>query len=85
MEPLRGGSRPSDKGGGGGGHPDPEISRGAQSPKKFFRLFGPHFDRKIRGGGRAPRAPPLDPPLPLSRVFDMLQYFEAILPSLKSF
>ena len=50
MKPLRGGSRPSDKGGGGAGHPDPEISRGAQSPKKFFRLFGPHFDRKIRGG-----------------------------------
>ena len=72
------------RGGGGGGHPDPEISRGAQSPKKFFRLFGPHFDRKIRGG-RAPRAPPLDPPLPLPTVFDMLQYFEAILPSLKSF
>ena len=39
------------RGGGGGGHPDPEISRGAQSPKKFFRLFGPHFDRKIKGGG----------------------------------
>ena len=80
MEPLRGGSRPSDKGGGGGGggHPDPEISRGPN-------LFGPHFDRKIRGGGRAPRAPPLDPPLPLPTVFDMLQYFEAMLPSLKSF
>ena len=75
MEPLRGGSRPSDKGG-GGGHPDPEISRGAQSPKKFFRLSGSHFDRKIREG---------EPLGPLPTVFDMLQYFEAILPSLKSF
>ena len=34
---------------GGGGHPDPEI-RGGRSPKKFFRPFGPHFGRKIRGG-----------------------------------
>ena len=38
-------------GGGGGSHPDPEI-RGAVT----------HFGREIRGG-RAPRAPPLDPPL----------------------
>ena len=75
MEPLRGGSRPSDKGGGGGGHPDPEISRGAQSPKKFFRLFGPHFDRKIRGRGG-----PLGP-LPWIRHCPS----PAILPSLKSF
>ena len=30
MEPLSRGSRPTDKGG-GGGHPDPEIRRGAQS------------------------------------------------------
>ena len=70
MEPLSGGSRsPSDKGG-------PVC-------KKFFRPLGPHFGRKIRGD-RVPRAPPLDLLLPLPRVFDMLQYFEAILPSLKS-
>ena len=68
MEPLIGGSRPSDKG------------RGAVSQKIFFWLLGPHFDQKIRGA----TAPPLHPPLPLPRVFDMLQYFEAILPSLKS-
>ena len=61
------------QGGGGGG-----------LPKNFFRPFGPHFGRKIRKGGVPPWAPPLDPPLPLPRVFDMLRYLEAILPSLKS-
>ena len=54
-----GGSRPSDKRGGGAGHPDPEIGGGVAS-KKFFRPFGPHFGLKI--GGWAPRAPPLYPP-----------------------
>ena len=52
---FSGGSRPSDKGGGGvglgGGHPDPEIRGRTRSPKKFFRSFGPHFGRQIRGGG----------------------------------
>ena len=42
------GSRPWDKGG--------------EGKKTFFRPFGPHFGIKIRGG-RALRAPPLDPPL----------------------
>ena len=58
-------SRPSDKGGGGGGggHSDPEIRWGEQPPKNFFGPFGLQFGLKIRGGGRAPRAPPLDPPL----------------------
>ena len=60
-------------GGVGGGHPDPEIRGRTRCPKKFFRSFGPHFGRKISGGGggRAPRAPPLDPPVVLSffRVF----------------
>ena len=54
------------KGEGGGegrrGHPDPEISRG-QSQKNFFWPFWPQFGLQIRGWGRAPRAPPLDPPL----------------------
>ena len=71
MEPLSGGSRsPSDKGG-------PVC-------KKIFSALGASFWSKKKGWGRAPRAPPLDLPLPLPRVFDMLQYFEAILPSLKS-
>ena len=41
--------------------------RGGPGSKKFFsRPLGPHLGRKIRGGeGRAPRAPPLDPPLTL--------------------
>ena len=34
-----GGSRPSDKGGGGPGHPDPEI-RGTRSQKIFFGPSG---------------------------------------------
>ena len=42
------------KGGGGGGlgggHPDPEIRGRTRSPKNFFRSFGPHFGRQIRGG-----------------------------------
>ena len=49
-----------EEGGGGeeGGHPDPEI-RGAGTglPKKFF------FWSKNKGEARAPRVPPLDPPL----------------------
>ena len=54
-----GGSRPSDKGGGGGGsHPDPEIKRGGPGLKKNFGQFGV----KIRGGG-PPWASLLDPPL----------------------
>ena len=45
-----GGSRLSD-GGGGGGHPDPEIGGGGPGLKnKFFQAFGPQFGRKIRGG-----------------------------------
>ena len=60
---FSGGSRPSDKGG-GGGHPDPEI-RGARPQKICFRPLGPHFGLKIRGG-HVPRAPPLDPPLELN-------------------
>ena len=59
-----GGSRTSDKG--GGGHPDPEI-RGGSPPKFFFRLFGPQFRSNNKGerkggGGKPPRAPRLDPP-----------------------
>ena len=45
-----GGSRPSDKGRGGSGHPDPEIGGGGRSPKNFFRPFGPHFGRKVFWG-----------------------------------
>ena len=49
---LRGGSRPSDKGEGGG------------LKKIFFWPFGPQFGLKIRGGGgQATQAPPLNPPL----------------------
>ena len=56
-----GGSRTSDKG--GGGHPDPEI-RGGSLRKFFFRLFGPQFrsnnkgERKGgEGGGQVPPGP----------------------------
>ena len=40
-------------GGGGSGHPDPEI-RSGQSPKNFFRPFGPQFGLKIRGAPPRP-------------------------------
>ena len=42
-------SRPSDEGGGGGGHPDPEI-RGAVS-KKYISAFRPSVWSKDKGGG----------------------------------
>ena len=43
---FSGGSRPTDKRGGGGGHPDPDIREGGGLQKTFFR-----FGLKIRGGG----------------------------------
>ena len=55
-----GGSRPSDKGG-GGGHPDPEISGGGgggRSPKNFFSALPASLWSKNKGG---PGPPPLDP------------------------
>ena len=45
---------------------DPEIKAGggeAVSKNNFFRVFGPQFGLKIRGGGGPPWAPPRDPPL----------------------
>ena len=61
-----GGTRPSDKGGGGrvgGGHLDPEI-RGARSQKKLFSALRASVWSKNRGGGgRPPWASPLHPPL----------------------
>ena len=75
-----GGSRISDKG--GGGHPDPEI-RGGSLQKFFFRLFGPQFRSnnkgERKGGGQAPPGP-----LPGStKVKDdtNLNFFESALTS----
>ena len=43
---------------------DLEITGGeAQSPKTFFRPFGPQFGLEIRRGGGHLLASPLDPPL----------------------
>ena len=82
MESLSGGSKyPSDKGG-RGGHPDPEI-RGGPGLQKTFLALRALFRSKNKGEPSLP-ASPLDPQLPLPRVFDTLQYFEAILPLLKS-
>ena len=49
------GSRPSDKGGGGGGHPDPEIrGRGPVSKKYFWALRASFSSKnKVEGGGGA--------------------------------
>ena len=49
---FSGGSRPTDKEG-GGGHPDPDIREGGGLRKKFFR-----FALKIRGGGGSLRPLP---------------------------
>ena len=58
---ISGGSRPSGKGGGGCGHPDPEIRGGGGRPqKKFFSARRALFWSKNKG---EMRAPPLDPPL----------------------
>ena len=60
-----GGSRPSDKGWGGGGSSRPWDKGGGGGLKKIFRPFGPQFGPKIRGGGGA--APPLDLPTLVQR------------------
>ena len=47
----------------GPGHPDPEIT-GSPVLKNFYALRASVWsDNKGGGGGRAPRAPPLDPSL----------------------
>ena len=56
--------------GGGPGHPDSEIRRGA-GLKYFLWPFSPHFGLKIRGG-QAPPASPLDLPL-LQQFWHKLQ------------
>ena len=48
MDSRSGGSRTSDKGGGGGGHPDPEIREG--SPKTFFSALWASVWSKNKGG-----------------------------------
>ena len=56
-------------GGGGVGHPDPEM-RGGPSLKK--KIGGPQFGLKISGVGS--RASPLDPPLqPTHNLIPQLQ------------
>ena len=60
--PYSGGSRPSDKGGGGAGHPDPELG-GGLSPKQFFSALRASVWSNNKGG-QPPWAPPLDRPLP---------------------
>ena len=44
-------------GGGGGGHPDPEIGGGAVS-QNIFRLFGLQFGLRIRGRAGSPGPSP---------------------------
>ena len=59
-------SRPRDKMGAGGVHPDPQMGgRGSGvSKKQIFSVLGTSVWSKSKGeGGRGPRAPSLDPPL----------------------
>ena len=66
------------RGGGGGGHPDLEITGEGQSPKIFFPPFGPLSGLKMGGGAvRTPRASPLDPPLCL-----LCELFESLFTEL---
>ena len=51
---------------------------GAQSPKKFFRPFGPHFGRRNRGG-RPPLAPALDLPLGVMAVVSVVAVRAVVL------
>ena len=62
----------------GGGHPDHKIKEGGLN--FFFLPFGPQFGLEVSGGGcdgggggRSPRAPPLDSPL--HTVFHTLPLF----------
>ena len=63
---FSGGSTPSNKGG--------RLSRpwhkGGRRFKIFFRPFGPQFVLKI-----SPRAPPLDPPLLLTNIYEISTVF----------
>ena len=70
MVSVSGGSRPSDNG--GPGHPDPEIKWGGGLKKFCSALRASVWSKNKVGGGRAPRAPPLDPPL--SVVHNELEY-----------
>ena len=54
-------------GGGGEGHPDPEMRGEGRSG-----LRASFWSKNKVGGGRAPRVPPLDPPLKLGEVITML-------------
>ena len=58
---TNGGSRPSDKWGGGGGSSRPWDKGGPG--RFFFSALRASVWSKNKGEGRAPRAPPLDPPL----------------------
>ena len=64
IDSFSGGSRPSDKVG-GGGHPDPAIRGEAVSKKYIFPPLRASVWSKNKGEVRAPQTPPLDPPLSL--------------------
>ena len=51
---MRAGSRPWDKGGGGGRSSRPLEKGGPGLPKYFFRAFGHQFGLKIKEGGPSP-------------------------------
>ena len=80
-----GGFTPSDNGGGGDGHPDPEI-RGGPASKKIFSVLQASFWSKNKGGP-APQAPPLDSAvaLPLTATSPRQPLFLADSPHIDSY
>ena len=60
---ISGGSRPSDMR--GGGHPDPEKTRGPGLKKSFFLALRASVWSTNKRGNKGPWAPSLDPPLAL--------------------
>ena len=57
IDSFSGGSRPSDKVGGGGGHPDPAIRGEAVSKKYIFPPLRASVWSKNKGGGTGPADP----------------------------
>ena len=64
---------------------DLEIEGGAEGgglQKTFFPPFGPQFGSKSKGGGRVPRARPLDPPLTFLAAPILIYFIDSCISAL---